>query len=50
MRSSKLINKSVARKVMANFGFGCRFYELEYVEAGIFFIFLEFVINLRAPL
>jgi hypothetical protein len=35
---------------MANFGFGCRFYELEYVEARIFFIFLEFIINLRAPL
>ena len=50
MRSSKLIIKSVARKVMANFDFGCSFHELEYFEAGIFLIFLEFIINLRAPL
>ena len=35
---------------MANSCFGCRFHDLEYFEVGIIFIFLEFIINLRAPL
>ena len=35
---------------MPKFGFGCRFYHLKYFEVGIFFIFLEFIINLRATM
>ena len=35
---------------MAKSGFGRRFHDLKYFEVGFFFIFLEFIINLRAPL
>ena len=35
---------------MAKFGFGRRFYDLKCFEVGNFFIFLGFIINLRAPL
>ena len=47
---SNLIAKSDAQKVMAKYGFGCSFHDLKYFEVGILFIFLEFVINLRAPI
>ena len=35
---------------MAKYGFGRRFHDLKYFEVGFFFIFLEFIINLRATL
>ena len=41
MRSSKLILKSIAQKVMSKFGFARRFHDLKYFEVGFFFIFLE---------
>ena len=41
MRSSKLILKSIAQKVMSKSGFASRFHDLKYFEVGIFFIFLE---------
>ena len=51
MRSSKLIIKSIAQKVMANYGFGCKFHDLKYLDFRFFFfIFLEFIINMRATL
>ena len=50
MRSSKHIIKSIAQKVMANFGLGHRFHDLQYFEVGIWVIFLEAIINLKAPL
>ena len=50
MRSSKFIIKSIAQKAMAKFGFRCRFHDLKYFEVGFFFIFVEFITNLRAPL
>ena len=37
MRSSKLIIKSSAQKVMAKFSFRCRFHDLTYFEVGIVF-------------
>ena len=47
----KTIIKSTAQKVMANYCFGHRVHDLQYFEVGIsFFIFLEFIINLRVPL
>ena len=36
MRSSKLIIKSIAQKVMVDFGFECRFHNLEYLEVNFF--------------
>jgi hypothetical protein len=36
MRSSKLLIKSTAQKVMANSSFGHRFYDLIYFEVGFF--------------
>ena len=45
MRSSKLIIKSTK-----NYGFGCRFDDLEYFDVGCFFMFLEFIIKSRASL
>ena len=33
---------------MAKYGFGRKFHDLKYFEVGDFFIFLEFLINLRA--
>ena len=42
--------KSTTRKVMAKFGFGCRFHDLQYSEVGFSFIFLEFNVNLRTTL
>ena len=33
---------------MAEFGFGRRSHDLDYYEIGFFFIFLEFVMYLRA--
>ena len=50
MRSSKVIIKSIAQKVMVNFGFEHRFHDLKYFEVGFFFISLEFIINLRTSL
>ena len=51
MRSSKAIIKSNAEEVMAKYGFGRRFHELKYFKVTFnFFIFLEFIINLRASL
>jgi hypothetical protein len=48
MRSSKLINESIAQKIVAKYGVECRLHDLKYFEAGFIFIFLEFIINLRA--
>ena len=50
MRSSKLIIKSTAQKVMAKSSFECRFHDLKYFKVGYFFMFLEFTLNLRASL
>ena len=36
MRSTKLIIIGIAQKVMAKFGFGPRFHDLEYFEVGFF--------------
>ena len=36
MRSSKLIVKNIPQKVMAKFGFECRFRDLIYVDVVIF--------------
>ena len=47
-RSSKLTTNCSAHKIMANYGFESKFYDLEYLLFGIFpYIFLEFTINLR---
>ena len=43
MRSSKLIIKHNAQKKMARF-----VHDLNYLELDLFFIFLEFTINLRS--
>ena len=37
MRYSNLIITSDAKKVMAKSGFGCRFHDLKYVKANVFF-------------
>ena len=50
MRSLKLNIKGNAQKVMAKFGFAHRFRDLKCFEVDFFFIFLEFIISLRAPL
>ena len=50
IRFLNLIIKYISQKVMATYGFGRRFHDLEYLEVGIYFIGLEFIINLRAPL
>ena len=50
MRSSKLIIRNNAQKVMAKSGFGRRFHDLKYIEVGFLYIFLEFTINARAKL
>ena len=51
MRSSKPIIKNTTQKVMVNYCFGRRFHDLKYFEVGIFFfMFLEFIINLKVPL
>ena len=42
--------KNTAQKVMTNFDFGRRFHDLKYFEVGTFFMFIEFIINLRAPI
>jgi hypothetical protein len=33
---------------MVEYDFGCRFHDLDYIEVGIYFTFLEFSIYLRA--
>ena len=43
MRSSKLIIKSIAQKVVASVGFGCRFHDLKYFEVGIFFLRIPWI-------
>ena len=51
MRSSKRIIKSISQKLMAKFGVGRRFHDLKIFWCWIFFfIFLEFIIHLRATL
>ena len=36
--------------IMANFGIGLGFHDLEYFEVELFFFtFLDFIINLKAP-
>ena len=50
MRSLKLIIKSDGHKVMAKYGFGCRFHAIKFLKLDFVFVLLEFVINLRAPL
>ena len=42
--------KSTTQRVMAKFGFGRRFHDIKYFEVGFIFMFLEFIINLRATL
>ena len=48
MRPLILSIKSDAQKQMIEYGFGCRFHDLNYSEVGIRFMFLEFIIYLRA--
>ena len=36
MRFSKAIIRSDSLKVMAKFGFGCRFYDLKYLKLEVF--------------
>ena len=48
--TSKLIINSTTQKVMAKSSVGRRFHDIKDFEVEIFFIFLEFIINLRAPL
>jgi hypothetical protein len=50
MRFLKLIIKIIAQEVMTIFGFGYGFHDLKYLKLEIFFIFLEFIINMRARL
>ena len=50
MRSLNLIIKRYAPKVMTKFDFGQKFHNLKYLEGGFSFIFLEYIINLRATL
>ena len=40
--------KVLLKKVMAKSGVGCRFHDLNYLEVGLFFIFLELILNLKA--
>jgi hypothetical protein len=49
MTSSKNITKSKVQKQMAKYGFEHRFHDLKYFEHGFFFLFLKFIMNLRAP-
>jgi hypothetical protein len=46
MRPSKFITETIAQKMMAKFGFGHRYHDLKCF--WIVFIFLDFVVNLRA--
>ena len=48
MRPLILSIKSDAQKQTIEYGFGCRFHDLNYSEVGIRFMFLEFIIYLRA--
>ena len=50
MTFTKLINKSIAQKVMTKSGFGRKFYDLKYFGVGFCFILMEYIIKLRAPL
>jgi hypothetical protein len=47
--SSKNITKIKVQKQMAKYGFGHTFHDLKYSKHGFFFIFLKFMMNLRAP-
>ena len=48
MRPLILSIKSDAQKQTIEYGFGSRFHDLNYSEVGIRFMFLEFIIYLRA--
>ena len=48
LRSSILSIKSDAQKQMVESDFGCRFHDPNYFEVINFFLFLEFIIYLRA--
>ena len=48
LRSSIFIINSDAQKQLIEFGFECRFHDLNYFEVGFFFMFLEFIFYLRA--
>ena len=48
LRSLILNIKSDAQKQMIKFGFGRRFHDINYFEVMIFYIFLEFIISLKA--
>ena len=37
MRSSKVIFKNIAQKVMTKYGFGCRFLDPKFFEVGTFY-------------
>ena len=50
MRFSKLMIKNIAQKVMTKFSFVQRFHNLEYLTLTFWFLFLEFIIDLRASL
>jgi hypothetical protein len=49
MTSLKNITKSKVQKQMAKYGFGCTFHDLKYSKHGFLFLFLKFMMNLRAP-
>ena len=48
LKSSIFIIKSDAKKQMVEFFFQCTFHDLNYLEVGFLFIFLDFIIYLRA--
>ena len=48
MTSSKLITKSDAQKQMVEYSFGLKYHDPKCFEVGVFLMFLEFNINLRA--
>ena len=50
MRSSIVIFKSIAHKDMAKSFVLHRFHDIKYFEVIIFFLILEFIINMRASL
>ena len=50
MRSSKLIMKNIAQKVMVKFGFGRKFHDLKHFEVGDFFSYSLTHINMRTTL
>ena len=48
MRSSKLIIKSDVLKKLTKYSFEHKFHDLNILNLGFFFKFLEFILNLRS--